>query len=165
MLQSRALCCMFGVPLKVVTRLSCCVLKVVHVSGVHPFGCFLHHVFLDGFDRVLMTVDCTSQDCCETFYDRIVLTPSLVDAIKMSYKKGPGLELASCRSSVLTLGSCRHIRTRRVLKTCLGSKWSRLFAGQYLSGSWLCNECGNLNYRNRAVCNLNGCQTLETGLF
>ena len=86
-------------------------------------------------------------------------TPSLVDAIKMSLKKGPGPELARRRRSLGMLGTCRQTWTRRALKTRFGSKRSRLFAGQYPSGSWLCNECGNVNYPNRAVCNLNGCKS------
>ena len=45
--------------LTAVTRLSCCFSKGRYVSGDHPFCFILHEVFLDGFDRVLMTVDCT----------------------------------------------------------------------------------------------------------
>ena len=85
--------------------------------------------------------------------------PSLFDAIKMSLKKGPGPELARRRRSLGTLGTCRQTRTRRALKTRFGSKRSRLFAGEYPSGSWLCKECGNVNYPNRVVCNLNSCKS------
>ena len=84
---------------------------------------------------------------------------SLVDAIKMSLKKGPGPELARRRRTLGTLGTSRQTPTRRALKTRFGSKRSRLCAGQYPSGSWLCNECGNVNYPNRAVCNFNGCKS------
>ena len=83
---------------------------------------------------------------------------SLRDAIKKSVNQKQGAQLAGRQSKLGRSANCCETSAPRVPKTRFGSKRPRLSQGEFPFGSWLCGECGNMNYRGRDVCNLSRCQ-------